>query len=55
MGRRPLYDPDVMKIGDTLTLPKSKKKFGHQYAKNFNDRLPGKKFKFVNGLIERIQ
>lgn len=54
MGRRPLYNPDEIKIGGTLSLPRSKKKFGHQYARNFNNRLPGKQFKFVDGFIKRI-
>lgn len=55
LGRKPLYRPETLEIGEKLTLPRDKRKFGYQYARNFNKRTEGKKFKFVEGaFIERV-
>jgi hypothetical protein len=53
-GRKPLYRPETLKIGQKLSLPVKKRSFGHQYARSFNRRFPPMQFKFIDGLIERI-
>ena len=52
-GRKPIYRPETLKIGQKINLPNSKKKFGHQYARSFNERFPKMTFKFIDGFIER--
>lgn len=37
-GRKPLFDLDCLKIGDTIELKGSKKKYAFQYAYNFKRR-----------------
>lgn len=29
--------------------------FGHQYAYMFNERFPKRKFKFIDGVIKRVE
>lgn len=52
-GRKPIHRPEILKKGQKMDLG-DKTIFGHQYARAFNKRLPGKKFKFVDGFIKRI-
>lgn len=54
IGRKPIYEPEKLEIGQKLTLRRGKEKFGHQYATNFNNRFKGRKFKFIDGFIERV-
>lgn len=55
LGRKPLYKPETLEIGEKLTLPRAKRKFGYQYARNFSKRSGTMKFKFVEGaFIERV-
>ena len=53
-GRKPIFAPEKLRIGQTLDLG-DKAKFGHQYARVFSKRNPEKVFKFIDGLIKRIQ
>ena len=53
-GRKPIYKPELLKKGQILDLGQAKQ-FGHQYARSFNRRLPGKVFKFIDGVIKRIE
>lgn len=42
-GRKPLYSPETLKIGQKIELKGKRKKFGHQTAYNWNKRLDKKK------------
>lgn len=52
-GRKPIYTPERLKIGEKMAI-KGKKRFGHQYASNFNKRHSPMKFKFEEGEIVRV-
>lgn len=54
LGRKPIYKPETLKIGQKLAIPGKRKLYGHQYARGFNKRFPGMTFKFIDGFIERI-
>lgn len=53
-GRKPLYKPESLKIGQKLALPKKKRLYGHQYASNFSKRFEPMQFKFIEDFIERV-
>lgn len=53
-GRKQIYRPELLKKGQILDLGPNKQ-FGHQYARSFNKRLPGKSFKFIDGFIKRVE
>jgi hypothetical protein len=57
-GRKPIYKPEDLEIGEKLPILGSKRRFAHQYAYNFNRRLKDRKFRAVNDgvkwFIERI-
>jgi len=44
-GRKPIYNPETLEIGQIMEIKGNKKKFGHQIAYSFNGRLEGRKFK----------
>ena len=53
-GRKPIYRPETLEIGQKMALPKKIVRFGYQYVHTFNQRNPGKKFKFDGESIQRI-
>lgn len=53
-GRKPIYNPEKLKIGQKLDLG-DKTIFGHQYARAFNKRFPEKRFQFIDGFVKRVQ
>ncbi len=53
-GRKPIYNPESLEIGQKMPIPGKKKQFGHQYARSFNKRFEGMTFKFIDGFIERV-
>ena len=53
-GRKPIYQPETLKIGQKMDLKRATKKFGHQYARQFNKRFPDRSFKFIDGSIQRV-
>lgn len=42
-GRKKLYEPELLKIGDRIQLKGERKKFANQYAYNWAKRLNVKK------------
>lgn len=38
-GRKPLFSPETLKIGQKIELKGKRKKFGHQTAYNWNERF----------------
>jgi len=60
-GRKSLYQPELLEIGERIEL-KGSKNFGHQYAYNWSKKvrrtLPNRDFKCINidgkVFIERI-
>jgi hypothetical protein len=53
-GRKPIYRPELLKKGQIMDLGVNSI-FGHQYARTFNRRLPNRKFKFIDGVIKRVE
>jgi len=53
-GRKPIYRPELLKKGQIMDLGVNSI-FGHQYARTFNKRLPKRKFKFIDGVIKRVE
>lgn len=59
-GRKPLYRPESLKLGEKMQLKGKAKKFAHQYVRQFNSRVNGngEQFKYVSidnkPFIERI-
>ncbi len=54
-GRKPIYQPETLKIGEKLAIKAKHRKFGHQYAHAFNNRFPEMEFKFIEDVIERVK
>jgi hypothetical protein len=57
-GRKPIYQPEGLEIGEKIQLKGNSKGFANQYAYQFRRKHPGKIFKKIteNGkiYIERI-
>jgi hypothetical protein len=58
-GRKPIYHPETLKIGEKIALEDRVKDFADQYVYQFRDKNKGKEFKkrVEDGkvFIERIQ
>lgn len=46
-GRKPIYKPETLEIGQRIQLKGSNKEFAYQYAYQFRSKLPGRIFKKV--------
>lgn len=57
-GRKPIFRPECLKVGEKIRLNRKNKDFAHQYAYMFRKRLPDMNFKkVVDGkeiFIERV-
>jgi len=61
-GRKAIYQPELLEVGDRIELKGSKKPFGHQYAYNWAKKVrrtaPDRDFKCITidgkVFIERI-
>lgn len=53
-GRKPIYQPENLKIGEKMAIKAKNRKFGHQYANAFNKRHKPMEFKFIDEFIERV-
>jgi len=53
-GRKPIYRPELLKKGQIMDLGVNSV-FGHQYAHMFNKRFDNRKFKFIDGVIKRVE
>jgi len=42
-GRKKLYEPELLNIGDRIEIKGAKKAFAHQYAYNWGKRLNKRK------------
>jgi len=54
-GRKPIYKPETLEIGEKMALKGNTKKFVHQYIYAFRKRFPKMDFKFNGKEIERIK
>lgn len=46
-GRKPLYNPDTLKVGEKIALNDNNKEFAYQYAYAFRRKCKGKRFEKV--------
>jgi hypothetical protein len=54
-GRKPIYRPETLEIGQKIALKGKNIKFAHQYIYAFRGRCPDMDFKFNGKEIERIK
>jgi len=58
-GRKPLYNPEALELGQKMEMKGKAKKFVHQYLSAFNKRNSNKKYRYAPEgnkiFIERIK
>ena len=53
-GRKPKFKPELLEIGQAMSLGRQTI-YGHQFAYQFNKRLPEMEFKFLDKQIVRVK
>jgi hypothetical protein len=58
MGRKRIYNPETLEVGESLQLKRNVREFADQYASRFRKDYPGRGFKVERDgnrvLIKRI-